>query len=204
MILIPEIQTVVILVPRTGSGTLRRALLARYSNAMMIYRHMEADGVPQGYDRWAKVGVVRHPVDRLWSLYRFLQNFSGNHDPAYINAMRSSVDLPFSEWIVRNETVFTSPYDRAGKDRFFAGFTVRHPMPENVKSQFFYLRPDLGTRVWAFGELALLGASLGVDLSDRYNATDEKAAPALTEAAEDHVKRFFQWDLRAARAGVVA
>jgi hypothetical protein len=43
MILIPEIETVLILVPRTGTGSLRRAVLQRYPRAMLIYRHMEAD-----------------------------------------------------------------------------------------------------------------------------------------------------------------
>ena len=61
MLLIPEIETVVVLVPRTGSGTLRRAIVQAYPKAMLIYRHMEADGVPAGYDRWSKVGVVRDP-----------------------------------------------------------------------------------------------------------------------------------------------
>ncbi|MBL3684559.1 hypothetical protein F2981_16960 [Sinorhizobium meliloti] len=44
----------------------------KYPRSTLIYRHMEADGVPAGYDRWRKVGVVRHPVERLWSLYKFL------------------------------------------------------------------------------------------------------------------------------------
>ena len=71
MILIPEIETIVILVPRTGSGSLKRAILKTYSKAHVLYRHMEADGVPHGYDRWRRVGVARNPLDRLWSLYKF-------------------------------------------------------------------------------------------------------------------------------------
>lgn len=51
MILIPEIQTVVILVPRTGSGSLRRAVAAKYPQSILLYRHMEADGVPAGHDK---------------------------------------------------------------------------------------------------------------------------------------------------------
>ena len=49
MILIPEIEAVVILVPRTGSGSLYRAVLDRYPKALMPYRHMEADGVYMRY-----------------------------------------------------------------------------------------------------------------------------------------------------------
>lgn len=57
MIIIPEINTVVILVPRTGTSTLRRAIAEIYPMSMMIYRHMEADGIPIGYDRWRRSGM---------------------------------------------------------------------------------------------------------------------------------------------------
>jgi hypothetical protein len=195
VILIPEIRTVVILVPRTGSGALRRAIAAKYPKSMLVYRHMEADGVPQGYDRWEKVGVARHPIDRLWSLYKFLQRFDGAHDPAYIAAMRGSVTAPFSEWLATNEVVFTSPYDRAGLGRFFPEFTVRHPLPENRKSQFLYLRPDLGTTIYRYDQVRQLHAHLHVNPCDNVNATGANARPALTPAAEEYVRRCFSWDL---------
>jgi hypothetical protein len=206
MILVPEIETVVLLVPRTGSGTLRRAILATYPRAMMIYRHMEADGVPAGYDHWRRLGVVRHPVDRLWSLYKFLQLFSGDHDPAYIAAMRESVARPFDDWLLHNETVFTSPYDSAGCGRFWPGYTVRHPLPENRKSQFLYLRPDLGTQVYPYEELRwvagdLLGLSL--DLRPRHNASGGDPPPALSAGAAAYVRRVFAWDFEAASRRVV-
>lgn len=197
MILIPELQIVVILVPRTGSGSLRRAVAARYPQSMLIYRHMEADGVPQGYDRWQKVGVVRHPVHRLWSLYKFLSDFnSKTHDPAYTAAMRNSVRAPFSEWIVHNETVFTSPYDRGGRGRFYPDFTVRHPVPENQKSQFVYLRPDLGTKISHYTRVDQLYALLDVD-PGRVNTTRSEPPPELSAEAQEHVARWFAWDLAA-------
>lgn len=204
MILIPEIETVVILVPRTGSGSLRRAILATYPQAMQIYRHMEADGIPLGYDRWRRVGVLRHPVERLWSLFNFLKTFGGNHDPAFVAAQRACVDRPFPDWIVGNETVFTSPYDSAGRGRFWPGFTCRHPLPETRKSQFLYLRPDLGTEVWHYEDLDTLASTLGVTLSARHNATDGLKIPALNDAACDHVSRFMQWDLRASVTARIA
>lgn len=130
MILIPEIQTVVILVPRTGSGSLRRAIAAKYPQSVLLYRHMEADGVPAGYDRWRKVGVIRDPIERLWSLYKFCQRFRekfGEHsdqDQAYVEAIIQSVDMPFSDWIVKNQLPFTNPYDAAGKGRFWPQYAV--------------------------------------------------------------------------------
>lgn len=205
MIIIPEIETVVVLVPRTGTRSLKLAIRNAYPRSMMIYRHMEADGVPLGYDRWRRVGVVRHPVDRLWSLYKFIKIMRGERDglgkwePAYVTAQRRSVERPFCEWLTDNQTVFTSPYDSAGNGRFWPGFTVRHPLPETRKSQFLYLRPDLGTIVFRFDELAALGGSLGLDLG-HHHRTEGDAPPVLTAAAADHVQRYFDWDLEAAEA----
>lgn len=203
MIIIPEIETVVILVPRTGTKALRKAIAERYPRSTMLYRHMEADGVPLGYDRWRRVGVVRHPVDRLWSLYRYLKWMGGQRDgfgkwePTYVDRQRRSAAIPFDEWIEHNETVFTSPYDSAQGERFYPGFTVRHALPENRKSQFIYLRPDLGTEVFRFTDLSKLHRLLDVN-PGRENVNPECPPPALSASATSHVLRFFGWDLGAA------
>lgn len=199
MILVPEIQTVVILTPRTGTRSLKNALLARYPQAFLLYRHMEADGVPHGYDRWRRVGVVREPVARLWSLYKYLKRFGldwcQEHDETYTAKMRASVEQPFEDWLIGNELVFTSPYDSAGLGRFFPAYACRHPLPENRKSQFMYLRPDLGTEVWPYDQSAELHAALGVgDVIGRQNGTSEEPAPQLSEAGEAYVDRWFAWD----------
>lgn len=199
MILVPEIETVIILVPRTGSGSLRRAIAEKYPRSTLIYRHMEADGVPAGYDRWRKIGIVRHPVERLWSLYKFLRTFDGDHDPAYIAAMRDSVSMPFSEWIVTNRVPFTTPYDSAGYGRFWPQYTVRHPLPENRKSQFMYLRPDLGTEILQFGDHKAIKREFDVSLG-RVNATEPTTRPMLTPDAQAHCERVFAWDFEATRA----
>lgn len=201
MILIPEIETVVLLVPRTGSGTLKRALLKAYPKAMMPYRHMEADGVPGGYDRWRKVGVVRHPVDRLWSLYKFCRdNVRGQIHPTYGERVRRSTTRSFSDWILDNDVIFTDPYDSAGSLKFYPQYAVRHALPENRKSQFVTLRPDLGTTVVPFRQLSWLACRLGIELDEHHNRTEAGAAPELTREAADHIKRFFAWDLNATSA----
>ncbi|RWE37446.1 hypothetical protein [Mesorhizobium sp.] len=205
MILIPEIQTVVILVPRTGSGSLRRAIAARYPQAVLLYRHMEADGVPAGYDRWQRIGVVRDPIERLWSLYKFCQRFKekfGEHsdqEQAYVDAIVQSVDMPFSDWIVKNNLPFTNPYDSAGKGRFWPQYTVRHSLPENRKSQFVYLRPDLGTGIVPYSQLGWLYHHLGIADLFRTNSTQPSPVPQLNAEAKDHVDRFFRWDFEQMR-----
>ncbi|TPI86398.1 hypothetical protein [Mesorhizobium sp. B2-8-9] len=205
MIIVPEIQTVVILVPRTGSGSLRRAIAAKYPGSVLLYRHMEAEGVPAGYDRWQKVGVLRDPVQRLWSLYKFCQRFRekfGEHsdqEQAHVDAIVQSVDMPFSEWIVNNQLPFTNPYDSSGRGRFWPQYTVRHSLPENRKSQFVYLRPDLGTKVYPYSGLGTLYQELGIADLFRTNSTPPSPAPQLSDEAKDHVRRFFAWDFAALR-----
>jgi len=203
MIIVPELQTVVILTPRTGTRSLKNALLATYPQAFLLYRHMEADGVPHGYDRWKKVGVVRDPVARLWSLYKYLKRFGldwcAEHDETYTASMRRSVQCSFEDWLIGNELPFTQPYDSAGLGRFFPAYACRHPLPENRKSQFMYLRPDLGTEIWPYELSTVLHSELGVaSIIGRQNGTDSDAAPALSPAGQAYVDRWFAWDLAAA------
>lgn len=196
MLIIPELETVVILVPRTASGSLKNAVLARYPKAFSPYRHMEADGVPHGYDRWRRIGVVRHPVERLWSLYKFLRDFGGRYEPAYIASMRASVRAPFSDWVMGNQVVFTQPYDSSGNGGFWPQYSVLHSLPENRKSQFIYLRPDLGTEVRQFSEVNALAVELDVALP-AVNATPTEQMPELSPAAADYMARCFRWDYKA-------
>lgn len=202
MIIIPEIETVVILTPRTGSGSLRRAIKVAYPQSMQLYRHMEADGIPQGYDRWKRVGVVRDPIERLWSLYKFLRNYgSDNHDPAFIASMRACASVSFDDFILKNETVFTSPYDSAGRGRFWPHYTCRHPIPENRKSQFMYLRPDLGTQIYRYQD-DNIARDLRVTsfLLRSHNRTSEDPVPPMSYEALEYMERVFYWDFAMARS----
>ncbi|MCT2398512.1 hypothetical protein [Novosphingobium mangrovi (ex Huang et al. 2023)] len=198
MILVPEISTVVILTPRTGTRALKRAIAQRYPEATLLYRHMEADGVPFGYDRWRKVGVCRNPVERLWSLYKYLDRFGldwcAEHDETYTARMRDSVQVPFEWWLMHNDLPFTTPYDSAGLGRFFPAYACRHPLPENRKSQFMYLRPDLGTEIYPYSQIGRLFAELDVD-PPRLNGTSAVNAPTLSSEAQEYVSRWFAWDL---------
>jgi hypothetical protein len=201
MILIPELRRVVILVPRTGSGGLYRAILAAYPRAIMPYRHMEADGVPQGYDTWHKIGVVREPLARLWSLYNHLKAIGASPYaatwPKWAEAMGASVDRPFDDWLLHNQTVFTSGYYTGGDGAYEPMYAVRYPMPENRKSQRIFLRPDLGTEIVPFDDLAALGAALGIALG-RANSSGNAPAPSISNAAVNHMRRYFAWDMEAA------
>lgn len=196
MIIIPSHHTVLILPPRTGSGSLKKAVLRDLPGSFMLYRHMEADGVPHGYDRWRRIGVVRHPVQRLFSLYTFLKDLHGGHSAEYKTAMSRSVDRPFEDWLLHNEVVFTDPHDRTGLDAFYPRFAVRHAMAENRKSQAIYIRPDLGGQHVRYEEIETLAAELGVTLDLRENQTRGGDMPALSDEGRAFMHRFHSWDLR--------
>lgn len=200
MIIIPEIESILILVPRTGSHSLKHAVAEKYPRSFLLYRHMEADGVPAGFDRYKKIGVVRHPVDRLWSLYNYLKIFGGKSrlpgewEDRYVEIQRRSVDRCFSEWITDNEIVFTSPYSRDKPEWFQPYFTVKHCLPENRKSQFIYLRPDLGTKIFGFNDIRNLHSHLGVRPKVS-NHAPRQTIPELSEAAQLHIQDHFSWDM---------
>ena len=199
MILIPELETVVILVPRTGTRSLKRAISTRWPKAIHLYRHMEADGVPIGYDRWSKIGIVREPVERLWSLYKFCRTDVGlrSEYPDYAARQAAATAKPFDEWLTGNSLVFTDPYDCRGGLGFYPQFNVLHSLPENRKSQFLYLRPDLGTTIWRFDtEFDAFCDRLNLsDVPFTHSTKDGGAPPRLDASARNHVERFFAWDI---------
>lgn len=205
MILIPEIETVFIRVPRTGSRAFKEAILAEHPRAVEIYHHMEADGTPHGYDRWTKVGVVRNPAARLWSLYHYLSNPPAKAAEAWRRRMIASVaGKSFIEWLRTNETPFTNPYDSAGSLRFDPLYAVLHNMPENRKSQYLYLRPDLGTAIYRYenpGEMADLRYILGIQTPKLSNCS---GAPPFVTSAEisDFVVENLSWDVIASESVV--
>ncbi len=59
------------------------------------------------------------------------------------------------KWLLHNEVVFTQPLSITSA-RYNPGYAVMHMLPENRKSQFTYLRPDLGTQIFLFDDLDVL------------------------------------------------
>lgn len=197
MIIIPEKELVLITPPRTGSTTLKEQIAAKYPLSFTPYRHMEADGVPFGYDRWRRVGVFRAPVSRLWSVYHYCKSvaISDRGTPAWRARLKASVDVSFDRWLVENMIPFTDPFD-AASDKYHPRYAVRHSLPENRKSLYLYLRPDLGTEVASVYAVIDL---LGLDVSSRKNGSDCPPHPqlgALSAEAFAHLSAFFRWDLR--------
>lgn len=202
MLIIPEIETVVILPPRTGTGSLYRAVLAAYPLAFMPYRHMEADGVPFGYDRWRRIGVLRHPMSRLLSLFKYLQSFGDDHQAhghfeSYYRSRKESVEgKTFAQWVLTNELPFSVHVDDRGTVRPL--FMQNHMMAENRKSQFYYLRPDLGVEIVPYTpDGSAISRELGITVGHTNNVTGGGGNPdhRIAEKIQDHLELFHGWDL---------
>ena len=104
------------------------------------------------------------------------------------------MDMPFSDWLVHNQTVFISPYDSSGYGEFYPHYTVRHPLPENRKSQFHYLRPDLGTTIYPYSRYNDLCRDLDIKPLMAENVTDSTYPIGLSQEADEHMQRWFAWD----------
>ncbi|MCM2441149.1 hypothetical protein HGO34_15615 [Agrobacterium vitis] len=199
MIIIPEVEIILITPPRTGSTTLSDQIAEKYPMSFRPYRHMEADGVPFGYDRWRRIGVFRYPIPRLWSVYHYCKSvaISDRGTPSWREKLRKSVDVPFDSWMTENSIVFTDPFDSAGP-LYYPRYAVRSQIPENRKSLFMYLRPDLGTEIRSLVEVIEI---LSLDHSRQANASACPKPPRLSDldkATRIHLQTFFQWDFHIA------
>lgn len=205
MIIIPEKEIVLVTPPRTGSTSLWNQVSRSFPLAFRIYRHMEADGVPFGYDRWRRVGVFRDPIARLWSLYHYCRHiaFTDRGTPTWRAKLWLSVQPPFEEWLVDNMMVFADPLDSATMG-YHPRYSVRNALPENRKSQFLYLRPDLGVDVLLLDEVMLL---LDLDARSKLNSSDAPQHPdwgELGTVARNHLIAFHSWDLEHSRVRAAA
>lgn len=198
MLIIPELQTVVILVPRTGTNYIKKAVAERYPQSTLLYRHMEADGVPFGYDHYHRVGVVRDPIDRLWSLYKYLRDYNldacAPYKRAYMRSLQAStVALPFATWLHVNNMPIATPFGSEGG--YHPQSAVMHILPEPVKSQYIYLRPDLGTEVIRYPDIGELLRRL--DIPDkRTHVTSDVPVPELSEQDMLRLRCNLMWDFK--------
>lgn len=197
MIVIPELKIILICTPKTGTTSLVTAILDKYSHSKLLHRHMEADAVPEAYSNYEKIGVFRNPIDRLWSLYNYSRNFTTADHSAWhehIKKVRESVkNRTFNEWIVENNYPFTQPIDAQGN--ISAKYSVKHVIPENFKSQFIYLRPDLGTIIFHYDELHKLEEKLNIVMPKINITSYDNKRENLNYDSLIHLKEHLSWDL---------
>ena len=195
MLIVPELNKVIILVPRTGTNYLKEAVRKRWPNSFLLYRHMERDGVPYGYERYETVGVFREPVDRLYSLFKYLRDY--DHDQChdwkrlYMRRLTDTTSNGFNQWLVSNELPIATPYGTDGT--YHVQSSVKHIIPENKKSQWCYLRPDYGTTVIPYSEIHKLLVMLDIP-DERTHVTEPSTPPPLTAEGYEIINTYHHWD----------
>lgn len=196
MIIIPEIETVVIQPPRTGTSGLRNALLAKYPRAFSLYRHMERPGIPMGYEKWRVVCSFREPLERLYSLYCYMRA------PTISGKVRNAwCDRPFADWLTGSSEVFTSPGSLADQNYDPYYNAIHSDLAIARRSQFLWARPDLGNvTLLALGgeydhqcrELFDCTVPEKVNTSSGFNVRSLSSFDAAR--VEHHLDHFFAWD----------
>lgn len=192
MLVIPEHNVILILPPRTGSTSLVKAVRDKNPNAFLIYRHAEADAVPPGYEKMRVMGFVRHPLARMWSLFKFFSMLdvmaSAKWAQGDVLRLGESVQgRSFEDWLLHNEELFLP--EGTGN----AGLYQKHYIPETRKSQEVYLRPDLGTEVLNFSALPVWMERWGLDIT-YVNHSPKTPMPAVSGAVELHLAEYMGWE----------
>lgn len=193
MLIIPEHRAVLILPPRTGSTSIKEAVRARYPCAKSLYRHMERDSIPAAFRDWAVIGIVREPLARLHSLYRYMQRIpETSGEPGWRARIAADTRRPFEDWLLRSTEPFNDPSVTCGRGDYYA---VRHVMPITRKSQFAWLRPDLGPiEILNFEDIGALETRLDIRMPHR-NASRAAPRPPISAAARQMLKTWHGWDL---------
>lgn len=192
MLILPEKSAIFIFPPRTGSTSIKHAIMEAMPS-MLLYRHAERDAVPPGYGGYQVFGVVRHPLDRMWSLYKWIAALDATKSAKWaqgevVRLQESILNRTFSDWLVNNE----EPFLPEGSGH--PGMFQLHYKPETRKSQFEYLRPDLGTTLIPFHILPAWMEEHGVKFPHD-NRSVPRPCPDMTPAMQKHLETYCEWEL---------
>lgn len=189
MIIIPEIEKVFIRIPRSGSGTLKNAIFRTYPRAFELYHHMEAGGMPLGYGGWQTVALLRDPIERMWSLYRFCKRVQGNVSE-WGDLQRASVQgLDFIDWVLDNKTCFIHPV--VGQ-KMYPIYSCLRMVPETRKTQIGYFSAAQNpTMLWPHERVQDCANWLGLVQIEHHNrAKDEGPIPRLNKRATEWLEHY--------------
>lgn len=131
MIINPIFGWVFIEIPKTGSTSIREALKSIHGS-FEYGRHIELCELPPEFHDYRVFTVFRNPMDRLQSLYDYMQG--GQHITKYWDWFKplhqEVISMPFSAWLLDGFAPFCGgpwPHHQ------------RHIMPEQQKTQGLYL-----------------------------------------------------------------
>jgi hypothetical protein len=195
MIIVPELEAVVIQPPRTGSTSIKEAVLKKYPEAFSPYRHMEIHGTPAGYDVWRSICIIRHPLERLHSLYRFMGKFSTRpvSSPSWAARLQGDVDRSFEDWLTDSREVFTDPWEPDGG--FIPRYLVMDRTPIARKSQRAWVGPcEKSVTLLKLENPRAIEACLGIDLP-HLNAAMDRTPLETSRGIEEFLGQYHAWDL---------
>jgi hypothetical protein len=70
---------------------------------------MEMIGGPSGIkEAYHQVVMVRHPIDRLYSMYQYMRTYESNNNPEWIKSVREDSDRSFSDWLLSSTHLFVT------------------------------------------------------------------------------------------------
>lgn len=146
MIVIPEINAIYIRTPATEDGKFTSAIMRKYPLARPLYDHMETDGIPVEYKHYEKIGIVRDPISRLWDFYCSHRNDDASTFSLEIYG-EGAKRYDFEDWLVLNNACVhghANPVMSRENGKLYGFNEIIHQIPENKKSQYFYLMPTHG------------------------------------------------------------
>lgn len=202
MLLIPEIRTVVITPPRTGSTSIRKAVMSAYPKTLNPYRHMEATGIPYGYDRWTKVCVIRNPYQRMWSLFKYMRKGGKSTQtgtgvflrPERAQRLMADTDRSFEDWLLRPGVPFNDSGAEWGPG-YDAFYCCHNSGPEQLKSQAVYAQPNAGTEIIQIEDTGALLGRLGLEQMPILNESTSTPMEKLSVGAVKVLQERWAWDL---------
>jgi hypothetical protein len=197
LLIVPELHAIFIMPPRTGSDSLCIELMKAHPNAFLLYRHGEAELIPPGYTNWKAVGFVRHPLARLWSIYKYCAIVGSIAEDNVAEALKAEIKLirdsvegkSFEQWVLTNDVPLIPA---ATKIPFL--YQADHT-PENRRSQAQYLRPDLDTVILKFQDLRTHMAAWGLNPETHSNASPHPEVPKPTRKLTRWMKKHMPWEL---------
>lgn len=196
MIIIPEIRSIYIRIPSNEDGKLSAAIMRKYPKARELYKQMEHDGIPFKFRHFEKFSVIRDPIDRLWDFYN--RHLNREADLYSLSVYRENTKrYYFRDWLMLNNACFEpeiSPSKTREYGTLYNENSIIHHIPENQKSQYFYLTPGLEMFIIPYPRINDLAQALGIDEDV---TPDDKYGPAPeleSTIVQSTMDRLFAWD----------
>ena len=205
MLIIPELKSVVIMPPRSGSTALRAALKAQYEQATAPFRHGEVAMlryIPQVTDEWSVVYMLRDPMSRMQSLWRYMHEVNevrnARAPKEWIDRVRKDADRPFQDWLLNSTELFNEskakPFDGTPE----AAYCTYWQVPAARKDATWFLRGVKRgqLKVCKFACDADYKKHLGISWSDIIMANSSE--PRKAECGIfgfSHINNYFATDL---------